>query len=73
MSISISLTDDEQRLASSYAHIHSISLGDAFKQAFFERLEDEYDLQIAREALEEYERDGCKSRPIEELWEECGL
>ena len=73
MSVSISLTDEEQRLASRYAHIHSISLGEAFKQAFFERLEDEYDLQIAREALDEYERDGRKSRPIEELWEECGL
>lgn len=54
MSVSISLTDEEQRLASSYARIHSISLGEAFKQAFFERLEDEYDLQIAREALDEY-------------------
>lgn len=73
MSVSISLTDEEQRLASSYARIYSISLGEAFKQAFFERLEDEYDLQIAREALDEYERDGRKSRSIEELWEECGL
>ena len=73
MPISISLTDEEQRLASSYARIHSISLDEAFKQAFFERLEDEYDLQIAREALEEYERDGRKSRPIEELWQECRL
>lgn len=73
MAISISLTDEEQRLASSYARIHSISLDEAFKQAFFERLEDEYDLQTARGALEEYERDGLKSRPIEELWEECGL
>lgn len=73
MPVSISLTDEEQRLAVSYARIHSISLGDAFKQAFFERLEDEYDLEIAREALDEYERDGRKSRPIEELWEECGL
>lgn len=73
MSVSISLTDEEQRLASSYARIHSISLGEAFKQAFFYRLEDEYDLQIAREALDEYERDGRKSRSIEELWEECGL
>lgn len=54
MSVSISLTDEEQRLASSYARIYSISLGEAFKQAFFERLEDEYDLQIAREALDEY-------------------
>ena len=31
MPISISMTDEEQRIASSYAHIHSISLGDAFK------------------------------------------
>lgn len=73
MAFSIRLTDEERRLADSYARIHSISVGEAFKQAFFGMLEDEYDLEVARQALAEYKRDGCKSRPIEELWEECGL
>ncbi|MFC5281537.1 DUF6290 family protein [Arcanobacterium canis] len=35
--------------------------------------EDEYDLQIAQEALDDWTQDGYQTRPIEELWEECDL
>lgn len=73
MAFSIRLTEEERKLATSYAHLHAISLGEAFKQALFERIEDEYALQIAQEALDDYVRDGCKSRPISELWKECDL
>ena len=73
MAFSIRLTDEERELASSYARLHSVSLGEAFKQALFERIEDEYDLEIAREALDEYVLDGSQSRPIDELWKECDL
>ncbi len=73
MSFSIRLTDEERRLAESYAKIHSISLGEAFKKALFERIEDEFDLVAADEAYDEYEKSGKKSRPIEELWRETGL
>ena len=50
MTFSIRLTDDERQLVDSYAKLHSISIGEAFKQALFEKIEDEYDITIADEA-----------------------
>lgn len=73
MSFSIRLTAEEKSLAESYAKIHSMSLGEAFKKALFDRIEDEYDIAIARDAYNEYVKDGCKSRPISKLWEELDL
>ncbi len=54
MAFSIRLTAEEKSLAESYAKIHAISLGEAFKRALFERIEDEYDIAIADEAYREY-------------------
>lgn len=73
MSFSIRLSDEERCLAESYAKLHSLSLGEAFKKALFERIEDEYDLTVANEAHQEYLKNGKKSRPIEELWQELDL
>jgi len=73
MAFSIRLTDEEKKLADSYAKIHSISLSEAFKKALFEKIEDEYDIAIAEESYNEYAKTGKKSRPISELWEECKL
>jgi len=73
MSFSIRLSNEERLLAESYAKIHSLSLGEAFKKALFERIEDEYDLVVANEAHEEYVNSGRKSRPISELWKELDL
>lgn len=73
MSFSISLTEEEQKLADSYARIHSMSLGEAFKQALFEKIEDEYDIAEADEAYREYEKSGKVSHSVEELWRELGL
>jgi hypothetical protein len=73
MAFSIRLTEDERRLADSYAKIHSMSLGDAFKQALFEKIEDEYDIAVAEEAYSEYVKSGKKSNPISKLWEDCDL
>ncbi len=73
MAFSIRLTEEEKRLAESYAKMHSVSVGEAFKRALFERIEDEYDLTIAEEAYNEFVADGMKSRPIEELWSELDL
>ena len=58
MAFSIRLTDEERKLADSYAKLHSISIGEAFKKALFEKIEDEYDIAIANEAYEEYLKDG---------------
>ncbi len=73
MAFSIRLSEKERKLATSYSRLHGITLGEAFKQALFERIEDEYDVQIAQEALNDWKRDGYKTRPIDELWEECEL
>jgi len=54
MAFSIRLTEEEKLLANSYAKIHSISIGEAFKKALFERIEDEYDIAVADEAYREY-------------------
>ena len=73
MAFSIRLTDQEKQIATSYAKMHSMSVGEAFKQALFEKIEDEYDLKVYEESYEEYERCGRKSRPNEELWQDLDL
>lgn len=73
MSFSIRLTTQEKALAESYAKLHDMSVGEAFKRALFEKIEDEYDVTLAKEAYEEYVKDGKKSTPISELWKELDL
>lgn len=73
MSFSIRLNAEEKKLAESYAKIHAISVGEAFKQALFEKIEDEYDIEVAQQAHDQWVKDGCESRPIEELWNELEL
>ena len=73
MAFSIRLTEEEKTLADSYARMHNVSLGEAFKKALFEKIEEEYDISIAEEAYNEYIEGGKNSRPIEELWEELDL
>ena len=73
MAFSIRLTEEEKSLAESYAKIHAMSLGEAFKRALFERIEDEYDIEVADEAYREYVEGGSKSRPISELWGDLNL
>lgn len=73
MAFSIRLTDEERSLAESYARLHSLSLGEAFKRALFEQIEYEFDCTVANEAYDEYVKSGKKSRPISELWKELDL
>lgn len=73
MAFSIRLTEEERQLADSYSKIHAISIGEAFKKALFEKIEDEYDIAIANEAYDEYIKNGKKSTPISELWKELEL
>ena len=57
-------------MADSYAKLHSMSLGEAFKRALFEKIEDEFDVVVAEEAYNEYLSDGCKSKPAAKFWRE---
>lgn len=73
MAFSIRLTEEEKSLADSYAKLNSMSLGEAFKKALFEKIEDEYDIKVGEEAYREYVDSGKKSRPFSELKKELGL
>ena len=73
MAFSIRLTEEEKSLANSYAKLNSMSLGEAFKKALFEKIEDEYDIKVGEEAYKEYVDSGKKSRPFSELKKELGL
>jgi peptide methionine sulfoxide reductase MsrA len=73
MAFSIRLTDEEKQLADSYAKLHAMSVGEAFKQALFEKIEDEYDVAVADEAHQDYLKSGKKSRPVGDLWKDLGI
>ena len=73
MAFSIRLTDEEKRLAESYALLHSISVGEAFKQALFDLIEEEFDVTVAEDAYQEYVASGKKSRPFTEFRKELGV
>lgn len=73
MAFSIRLSEEERQLADSYAKLHSMSMGEAFKRALFDKIEEEYDITAAEEAYSEYQRSGKKSRPVGEFWKELDL
>ena len=73
MAFSIRLTEEERKLADSYAKLHSMTVGEAFKRALFDRIDEEYDRSVYEEAYNEYVKNGKKSRPIADLWQETGL
>lgn len=56
MVVSIRMTAEEKKLADAYAKLSGVSLSEALKRAYFEKIEDEYDIALADEALREYEK-----------------
>ena len=54
MAFSIRLTKEEETLARRYAALMGISMGEAFKQALFEKIEDEYDIAVGEAAYKRY-------------------
>ena len=57
MVISIRMNEEEKRLADAYSKLKGVSLSEAIKKAYFEKIEDEYDIVLADSALREYEKD----------------
>lgn len=73
MKINIQLTQEEMILAKTYSKNHSMNLEDAFKNALFEKIEDEYDAILADKAYEDYLKDEKNSKPIYELGKSLDL
>ena len=57
MTVNIILTKEEKEIAEKYAAEQNLSLEDSMKNAFFEKIEEEYDIALADAALKEYEKD----------------
>ena len=72
MVISIRMTEEEKQLADAYAKLNGVSLSEAIKRAFFEEIEEEYDIALADSALREYEKD-YKTYTHEEVKKILGL
>ena len=56
--VSLRVTDEEKEIMDSYAKFHGMNLSDAIKTAFFQKLEDEYDLK----AIAEFEKEKAEGK-----------
>ncbi|MBQ7668071.1 MAG: CopG family transcriptional regulator [Clostridia bacterium] len=72
MTVSVRLSDEDTKLIKAYAHINGLSLSDLIRNAVIEKIEDEYDLECYKEALNEYE-ENPKTYTLEEAKKEIGL
>lgn len=72
MVISIRMTEEEKQLADAYAKLNGASLSEAIKRAYFEKIEEEYDIALADAAMREHEKNP-KTYTLEELMKELGL
>lgn len=72
MVVSIRMSQEEKELANAYAKISGVSLSEAIKRAYFEKIELEYDIALADAALREYEKDH-KTYSHEQIKEMLGL
>ena len=72
MTISVRLSDKDTELIKTYAKMNNISLSDLIRNAVLEKIEDEYDLECYKKAMEEYKKNP-KTYTMEEVKEELGL
>ena len=57
MVVSIRMTEEERQLADSYAKLKGYTLSEAIKRAYFEKIEDEFDIVLAEIEINEYNRE----------------
>ena len=72
MNISVRLSDKDTELIKAYADMNNISLSDLIRNAVMEKIENEYDLECYRKAIEEY-KENPKTYTMEEIKKELGL
>ena len=56
MTISVRLNEKDTELIKAYAKINNISISDLIRKAILEKIEDEYDLECYKKAMEEYRK-----------------
>ena len=73
MVVSIRMTEQEKKLADAYAKLSGVSLSEAIKRAYFDKIEEEYDIALADAALKRYEAGEEKVYSHEEIMKMFGL
>ena len=68
--MTLRINDQDGELIKKYIQMHGLTISEFARQAMLEKIEDEYDLQVLRQAMAE--DDGVRI-PIEELFEEFGV
>ena len=71
--VSLRVSEQEKNWMESYAKTHGVSLSDAIKAVFFEKLEDEYDLKVVRDYEFAKEKGKVKYYSLDEVKKELGL
>ncbi len=57
MSISMRVSDKEKALIKQFADLYGMSVSEYIRTIVMEKIEDEYDIKCAEEALKEFEKD----------------
>ena len=70
--LSVRMTDAEYKALEGYAAVNDVSMNKAIKDAFFEMLEDQYDLEAFDRAYAEYLKDP-KTYTSDEVAKELGI
>ena len=72
MTVSVRLNSEDEKLIKTYANLNNISLSELIRNAVIEKIEDEYDLECYKKAMEEYKKNP-KTYTIKDIKKELGL
>ena len=72
MTVSVRINEKDEKLIRAYAELNNISLSELIRNAIMEKIEDEYDLECFKKALEEY-KSNPKTYTLEEVKKGLGL
>ena len=72
MPVSVRFDKEEEKLVKSYCALHGISMSDAIRRAILEKIEEEFDIAEAEEAIRKFEADPV-TIPWEKVKEDLGL
>lgn len=70
---SIRLTEGEKRLIADYARLNNSTISKVLKDAFFEKMEDEFDLRVAEEAHRRFVESGGETVTLDEVRRKYGI
>jgi len=73
VAISVHFSADQENIIADYAAARGITVSEAVRIAILEKIENEHDLDLAKKALAEWEKDGKKVYTLEEVGRDLGF